>query len=418
MRRQPPRGSQNWIFDNFLKISDNEDVLHPGMMGVRLERGFKYSDMHRVFDRVSGRRSFPREWARAAKAQEAAAEAALALGRRVTASQHFHRAALYHGRAQHLIPVDGHPKKIESHAAVIRCYDKMIELLDGAVTRHVIPFENGKNVFCLFHRAPGDGPKPTILYNPGMDAMKEDFPNPFNNEFVRRGMNVCVMDGPGQGEANINQTWLALGNYARAGSKVLDFLVAHDDVDAEKIGEFGTSMGTRYGVEIAAADPRIKAVVGQMSCVGPMDVIFNQAQPNFKRIHMYMTNTYDEAAFDDLADAMDENFVKAGQAMRCPYLLVAGDMDELCPAEDVQEWVDKLNCPKELWLYEDVFHPMGEVVAEIYPAIADWLLAALTEGVAKGHDRRLVLQAGQSPLAFSQPNRSQQEQTQLKVAQA
>ena len=276
--------------------------------------------------------------------------------------------------AQHLIPVDGHPKKIESHAAVIRCYDKMIELLDGAVTRHVIPFENGKNVFCLFHRAPGHGPKPTILYNPGMDAMKEDFRIPFNNEFVRRGMNVCVMDGPGQGEANINQTWLALGNYARAGSKVLDFLVAHDDVDAEKIGEFGTSMGTRYGVEIAAADPRLKAVVGQMSCVGPLDVIFNQAQPNFKRIHMYMTNTYDEAAFDDLADAMDENFVKAGEAMRCPYLLVAGDMDELCPAEDVQAWMDRLSCPKELWLYEDVFHPMGEVVAEIYPAIADWLL--------------------------------------------
>ena len=232
-----------------------------------------------------------------------------------------------------------------------------------------------------------------------MDAIKEDFPNPFNNEFARRGVNVCTMDGPGQGESNLNQNWLTLGNYARAGARVVDFLESLEEVDADKIGIFGSSMGTRYGVEIAADDNRVKAVVGQMSCVGPMDIIFNQAQPNFKRIHMYMTNTYDEAAFDTLADAMDENLFRAGDRLDCPYLLVAGDMDELCPPEDVEEWMDRLSCPRELWMYEDVFHPMGEVAAEIYPAIADWLHAALTRGVPREHDLRLSLKPGQSPHA-------------------
>ena len=36
------RAEQGWIFDNFLMLSDSEDVLHPGIMGNRLERGTKY----------------------------------------------------------------------------------------------------------------------------------------------------------------------------------------------------------------------------------------------------------------------------------------------------------------------------------------------------------------------------------------
>ena len=71
---------------------------------------------------------------------------------------------------------------------------------------------------------------------------------------------------------------------------VIDELVKRDDVDSDKIAVFGTSMGSRYSVEIGAYDDRVKAVVGQMANVGPTDVIFNQAQPNFKRIYMYMTD--------------------------------------------------------------------------------------------------------------------------------
>jgi cephalosporin-C deacetylase-like acetyl esterase len=203
-------------------------------------------------------------------------------------------------------------------------------------------------------------------------------------------MNIVSMDGPGQGECNINGIWLKLGNYARAGKMVLDFLCTQPDVDPDKIGGFGTSMGTRYSVEIASADKRIKAVVGQMPCVGPTDVIFNQAQPNFKRIHMYMMALKDEVAFDIAVNEMDENFVRCGEALSVPYLLVAGDMDELCPVEDINAWMARLQCPKELWLYEDVFHPMGEVAADIYPALADWMWESLQSGRPADHDVRKI----------------------------
>ena len=46
MNKPQLRAEQGWIFDNFLMLSDNEDVLHPGIMGNRLERGTKFEDLN------------------------------------------------------------------------------------------------------------------------------------------------------------------------------------------------------------------------------------------------------------------------------------------------------------------------------------------------------------------------------------
>ena len=79
------RAEQGWIFDNFLMLSDSEDVLHPGIMGNRLERGTKYEDLQAVYSRVSGRRSFPKAWGKRAEVLERMARDAETLGRLITA---------------------------------------------------------------------------------------------------------------------------------------------------------------------------------------------------------------------------------------------------------------------------------------------------------------------------------------------
>ena len=391
MRKQPSRAYQNWIFDNFLKLSESEDVLHPGVFGGRLERGFKYVDLENVYKRVTGRRSFPKAWARQAAKQEEMAEASLSKSHRITAAQHFHRAALCYGRAQHLIPVDGHKKKIEHYEGLRRCYGKMMELVDGKVSKHDLEFEPGKKTHCLFMSADGEGPKPTVITIPGMDQVKEDNLNPWLNYFHERGMNVCSMDGPGQGECNINQVWVDHENYARAAGRIIDFLVEREDVDSDRIGIFGMSMGSRWGVEIGAHDGRVNTVIGQMANVGQSDIIFNQAQPNFRRIYMYMSNIHDEDEFDDFIEVRDSIWLDIVAKLKANYLLVAGEMDELCPPEDIDLFMDTLACPKELWLQEGVFHPMGEVAGDIYPAIADWMLDSLNNGLPSGHDKRIFI---------------------------
>tara|TARA_B100000686_G_scaffold194950_1_gene201892 strand:+ start:22505 stop:23692 length:1188 start_codon:yes stop_codon:yes gene_type:complete len=395
LRRQPSRANQNWIFDNFLKLSDNEDVLHPGILGIRYFRGFKHQDLEAVYQRITGRRSIPRLWARQASVQEEKGAKALKANRIQSAAGHYHRAGLCFGRAQHLIPVDGHPKKKEYYEGLQRCYGKFREIHGGHITKHQAEFEDGKNTYFYFWPAEGDGPKPTVLLIPGMDMVKEDaLADPWQNVFHQRGMNVCAMDGPGHGECNMNQVWVDQTNFAKAGSKVIDFLCERDDVDSSKIGLFGQSMGSRWTVEIAAHDDRVNTVIGQMANVGPSDIIFNHAQPNFRRIYMYMSNILDDDKFDEFVEERDSIWHGVAEKMKANYLLVAGDMDELCSPDDIHEFLDVLNCPKELWLYEGIFHPMGEVAADMYPAIADWMLDTLNNGLSSGHDNRIVVPEG------------------------
>ncbi len=395
MRRQPSRANQNWIFDNFLKLSDNEDVLHPGILGIRYFRGFKHQDLEAVYQRITGRRSIPRLWARQASVQEQKGADALKANRIQSAAGHYHRAGLCFGRAQHLIPVDGHPKKKEYYEGLQRCYGKFREIHGGHITKHQAEFEDGKNTYFYFWPAEGEGPKPTVLLIPGMDMVKEDaIADPWQNVFHQRGMNVCAMDGPGHGECNMNQVWVDQTNFAKAGSKVIDFLCDRDDVDSSKIGLFGQSMGSRWTVEIAAHDDRVNTVIGQMANVGPSDIIFNHAQPNFRRIYMYMSNILDDDKFDEFVEERDSIWHGVAEKMKANYLLVAGDMDELCSPDDINEFLDVLNCPKELWLYEGIFHPMGEVAADMYPAIADWMLDTLNNGLSAGHDNRVIVPEG------------------------
>ena len=62
MSKPQLRADQGWIFDNFLMLSENEDILHPGIMGTRLARGFMLEDLQAVYTKVTGRRSFPKAW--------------------------------------------------------------------------------------------------------------------------------------------------------------------------------------------------------------------------------------------------------------------------------------------------------------------------------------------------------------------
>lgn len=395
------RGGQTWILDQLVRMSGSEDILHPGIMGMRLERGFIYGDMQRVFERVHSVRAYPRAWESEARRQEALALEAEAKGYRETAAQHRHRAALYFGRAQHLTPSHSSLKR-ERYAALRRNHQALIEHLDGAVTHHALEFAAGQETFALVYRAPGPGPKPTVLYIPGMDATKEDYPNPFLNDFLSRGMNVVAMDGPGQGEALANGIKVTVDNYAAAASRVLDLVSGLAEVDPSRIACFGTSMGTYWSVLAASRDTRIRALAGQMPNVGTKHIIFNEAQPNFRRIYMYMTGITSDVEFDAQIPLMDEELGASGRALTVPYLLVGGDLDELTPIDHIYDWIDSLDCPRELWIYRDSFHPMGEVVADAYPAIADWLLSALNGAIKAGHDRRVEIDPREIPPAPTQ----------------
>ena len=106
---------------------------------------------------------------------------------------------------------------------------------------------------------------------------------------------------------------------------------------------------------------------------------------------MYMAGYTDEQLFDDFISRL-ALMPDLARDVRVPHLLVAGDMDELCTPKDINTFRSALGGPSELWLYEGVFHPMGEVAEQIYPSIADWLLTSINDGRAEDYHNEIYVE--------------------------
>ena len=75
---------------------------------------------------------------------------------------------------------------------------------------------------------------------PGLDSTKETR-HQSRGAWLRRGVAVLSVDGPGQGEAS---QWSTIRpDYEVAMRGVIDWIETRPDLDAGRIGIFGVSMG-------------------------------------------------------------------------------------------------------------------------------------------------------------------------------
>jgi dipeptidyl aminopeptidase/acylaminoacyl peptidase len=377
------RKGQKWITEEFYKVLD--------VFGFRavmfVEWGFRPADVRRTTERIKAPAAVVKEWVRTARQEEELAREAEASGHRESAAEFYYRAALYYGPACGVIH-ENTPRKLELYRRLVHCYEKFIGLFDEAVVRRVeIPFENGKTIPGILQTVPGAKPAPCVLVVPGMDTIKEYMPSPYHNHFRRRGMATLSIDGPGQGESNIRESWVTLDNFERAGSAAIDFLQTRPEIDGSRIGVYGWSMGSYWGPRIAAHDSRVKALAGAMGVYQQKDTIFKHAKPAYRANYMYMSNVHDEDAFDEMAARM--TLEPLAGSIRCPTLLAMGEFDELCPLEDAESLFEALRCPKELWVYENETHTFGSRLPDFYLQVADWMRDALEGRFAPGHARRV-----------------------------
>ncbi|MFQ5861208.1 MAG: alpha/beta hydrolase, partial [Dehalococcoidia bacterium] len=262
------RDDQSWILDWVVKYSGRV-------------QNFAY-DERDVPPEVKSYPMIPKHMGKQGMHQEAIAQAAERAGHRDTALEAYWRAVNSYAYAQHAIYEDDHPEKLRWYQRLRECYDRIIALSDYPMELVEVPWE-GKQLQCVFHSLPDRRKAPTVLFIPGMDMVKERFPDPRANPALRRGMHLLVMDGPGQGMSNIRKIRVTHDNYERAASAVIDYLCSRPEVDPERIGVCGVSMGSFWGVRIAAHDHRIKALATAASCLDGKTAIFEQASPRFKR---------------------------------------------------------------------------------------------------------------------------------------
>ena len=137
-----------------------------------------------------------------------------------------------------------------------------------------------------------------------MDQTKEYFPKVMNNLAINRGMHVISMDGPGQGNSNIQKIRAVGDNYERAGAAVMTYLEGREEIDSDRIGIYGVSMGSYWSLRLASYDQRVAAIASGVACFNPNNTIFSESSPRFKQMFMYMAGIDNEEEFDKMSSKM------------------------------------------------------------------------------------------------------------------
>ena len=383
--------SQRWIANRLYRLMGRSAFFWENPeegLGVGTFRGSNFFDLKDTAGRIKSLEEYPKENIRSGRRLEGLARREEEAGHVQTACDYNFRACLFYVAAAWGIFDSDDKEFLWLNDKIHSTFDRVIQYNSYPMERVEIPFE-GKSIPGILSLTPGRKKAPTVICVPGMDLHKENVLNYLRNPYVLRSMNCLALDGPGQGESLARKIWVDEENYGRAGKAAIDYLVKRPEVDPEKIGVQGVSMGTYWGPLIALHDPRVKAIATHMSNEYGKDHIFNETSPNFRLRFMWMAGNLDDEAFDRMAAKMTLEGRESG--IRCPHIIFHGEFDHLTSTEEVYRYFNRIGSEvKELRIYENQYHGVSRFIDEISSMAADWLRDRLT-GVPVKQKRRVVL---------------------------
>jgi uncharacterized protein len=120
----------------------------------------------------------------------------------------------------------------------------------------------------LFTPDTGSGPYPTVVAAHGFGAVKEMYVDRFAEAFAEAGVACLLYDhrnfGASDGEPRQEaDPWAQVRDYREA----ITFASTLPEVDADRIGAFGSSYSGGHVIAVAAFDKRVKAVYSQVPLV-------------------------------------------------------------------------------------------------------------------------------------------------------
>ena len=372
---------QRWLIDNVIR-SVGIDWDQPRSINYNAPCGAEANaDFAGIRERVKKYTDISPAFETAARRREARAQAAEAAEEWVTARQNYFIAAVQYAAAQW--PHDeNNEKNLALNQRKRECYSNYAKFAERRVEAAWIPFQ-GKMLPGWWHLPPGysGGRIPAVVSIPGMDGFKEASVAMYGDRWLSRGIAVLSVEGPGQYESAVLGIPVSMPNWIEAGRAIMDWMVARPEVDPQRIGVTGQSFGSFFATISCASEPRYRACAITATCLEPgCHTIFEEASPTFKQRFMYMSGYTDEAAFDEFRKTL--TWEDHADKIRVPYLCVAGESDELSPLAHTERLLTTLQCPKQLVVYQDSRHSVGNVPSvQLGPTpavlVADWMHARL-----------------------------------------
>ncbi len=334
-----------------------------------IANGTSYSDFTQTMARIRVWDDWCREWGRTARRYEEMAETAEEAGRIVTAGGAWRRAALcwHWGK---FVFVDHPDEQRAAHERTVACFRRGAEALSPPAEAVRVPYR--ETTLAAYLRVPvaGRGKAPVVIMMPGLDSVKEEL-QATAEYMLSRGLAVIAVDGPGQGEAEYELPIEPA--YERVAAAVADYLEGRDDVDPERIGAFGVSLGGYYAARCVAYEPRVRAAV---ALAGPYrwDLDWDMLPPQTRATFQRRSGAATEA--DARARAAELTLEDATARITRPLLVAAGGKDRLVPPYHAERLAAEAP-GAELMLDPDGTHGLTNHAFESRSEMADWLAARL-----------------------------------------
>jgi hypothetical protein len=319
--------------------------------------------------------SWHKEWTEVAKKNEELAADFEQESRKQTAHEFYLRAADFYRRAVVYMP-ETDLRMLPTFKKLEECFAKAWSMVTPPFEQVEIPYE-GHNLPALFWPGRGKaGTRLPVVYNyGGADGILLRGEDGGAGQYVRRGMSFIDVDGPGHGGTLRHHKLYAPPDSERVAKAVIDYLLTRADVDPDRIGLHGSSMGGYSGPRCATVEKRIKAVAVWSGAYNLVNDIFDYYPPIQDRLRWLM-------GAKDLKEAREKirQFTLAGRAnqIECP-LLVGYSIDDrvMDPRGALNLYENSVNSPDRSML-DGVGHGQKRFDRRTY--IADWFMKQLEAG--------------------------------------
>jgi dipeptidyl aminopeptidase/acylaminoacyl peptidase len=334
-----------------------------------VSNGVPLTDFEEVTAGVNRWEDWCSAWCARAAQHEASGRQALDDGFMLSAAQHLTTAAVCYHFSKFVFVVDLAQMRA-AHMKAVECRKLALPHLRPAGEYVRIPFE-GKSFAGILRRPAGVARPPIVVMCMGLDSAKEEMES-YESLFLARGLATLSFDGPGQGESEYD--FPIRGDYEVAVKAVIDWLETRKDIDPDKIGLWGVSLGGYYAPRAAAFEKRVKACIGLS---GPYN--FGENWNILPELTRETFRVRSKCATQDAArrHALTLSMHGVARLIKCPLFLVAGKQDRLVPWQDAERVAKEAAGPVELLLIEDGNHVANNRVYKYRMQSADWMACQL-----------------------------------------
>ena len=225
-------------------------------------------------------------------------------------------------------------RKLETYNKVLSNFKRGVLLRRDPVEFVEVPFKNS-SLPSLFIPALGEGPAPCMIHFGGGDSLKETLYLSIGQELRRRGISLLIVDNPGVGGSVRLRKLFSAPDTEVPASACMDYLETRSDVDPNRIGIMGLSLGGYYAPRAAAFEKRLKCCVARGASweFGPLaqKVAAGNAKSMtvgaFQLMFIFGKDTLEEA----VAVAQKMTLEDVADKITCPLLVMHAENDRLSP---------------------------------------------------------------------------------------